>query len=323
MPLDEKKRWLALQANTLPAPSAWSTSGSNVCRSGLDRQSRLVIPHAPPALTDAQQAKVDQLTEPWQRHLQKLLYALKVEPALYQHQFASALLCAGIRGPWPTQDLATAELFNLFSSPYDAANAEQVAARRAAVAPYLPSAEGLEKGCLLGDVMGLGKTVSAVAGLVLREFVAALSGPDPPSGQTSDQPSHQPSRQPTTPRPPPSPASLSTLVVVPNTLLQTVWRKHLIQAGFHPSQILNYEGDFRATARRDPSKAALRGHRYPRIVLVTKYGLQSEMRGAIEHADAPGLASPLAPTVTSGLSGASKGESMPVKFLISPARALA
>ena len=191
MPLDEKKRWLALQANTLPAPSAWSTSGSNVCRSGLDRQSRLVIPHAPPALTDAQQAKVDRLTEPWQRHLQKLLYALKVEPALYQHQFASALLCAGIRGPWPTQDLATAELFNLFSSPYDAANAEQVAARRAAVAPYLPSAEGLEKGCLLGDVMGLGKTVSAVAGLVLREFVAALSGPDPPSGQTSDQPSQR------------------------------------------------------------------------------------------------------------------------------------
>ena len=277
-PRQQKLCWLAHNANTPPTASAWV--GAKVMPAGAgiaDRSSRLsLLP--PPRLTDAQQSALDALKAPWQRHLQRLVYALSRtgEFTLLSHQFDSALLCAGIRGPWPTEDLTTPELMTLFASPYDRADAAQVEARRATLAPYLPfpaeGEEGVPPGCLLGDVMGLGKTVSASVGLVLREFVDALRG--------------GPRR--------------STLIVVPNSLLEEVWCKHLRQMGVHASQILRYTGDFLAKTRKDSSKGLLRGKDYPRVVLATKYTLAGDLKGAIEHS---GLPSPLMPQATAATLG--------------------
>ena len=61
--------------------------------------------------SDAQEAALAQLSTPWHRHLQRLLWCLGCSTekfTLKRHQFEAALLCAGIQAPWPTSDLTVA-----------------------------------------------------------------------------------------------------------------------------------------------------------------------------------------------------------------------
>ena len=193
-----------------------------------DRSGRLNVPSAPYVPSDEEVAHLDQIRVPWQRHLQRLLFWLGCHASKYSlmpHQFESALMCAGIAGPWPPADLTTPEMHALLASPYrDPSASPQGAARRDRLAALLPDPTptppgGRRSGCLLGDVMGLGKTVSAIAGLVLREFVVLLQ-PDAV----------------------PEPRELSSLVVCPNDIVLQQWLQHLSAAGVPSNQVLEIRG---------------------------------------------------------------------------------
>ena len=134
-PKEEKQRWLATKSTAPLAPSAWYMGGRISRAPGVaDRGTRLHVPGGPaPALTDAQLSKLDSLSAPWHRHLQRLLWSLGGSAdkfTLLPHQFESALLCAGIEAPWPAEDLTTSAVRSLISSPYDATDDAQVARRR-------------------------------------------------------------------------------------------------------------------------------------------------------------------------------------------------
>jgi len=266
--VEGKLRWRAEQRNEqLPATAS---RGSATKVIGVDRAARLRLRSKLFSPSASQSDVLERLAIQWHRHLQTLLFSLGASDekfSLYEHQFASALLCAGISGPWPTADLTSAEIHRLIAMP----PSEE---RTAALAPYLPvptplAPGGRRSGCLLGDVMGLGKTVSACAGVLLREFVAILEG-DP----------HREAR--------------STLIVTPNDLLIDQWLQHLENAGIPRGQILHYGGDFTA-ARRAVGQASLRGRRKPRVVICSKYKLLTDIKGLFEY---PGLSSPLAPLTT-------------------------
>ena len=267
--VEGKLRWRAEQRNEQLPVTASRGSATKVI--GVDRAARLRLRSKLFSPTASQSDVLERLAIQWHRHLQTLLFSLGASDekfSLYEHQFASALLCAGISSPWPTADLTSAEIHRLIVMP----PSEE---RTAALAPYLPvptplAPGGRRSGCLLGDVMGLGKTVSACAGVLLREFVALLEG-DP----------HREAR--------------STLIVTPNDLLIDQWLQHLEHAGIPRGQILHYGGDFTA-ARRAVGQASLRGRRKPRVVICSKYKLLTDIKGAFEY---PGLSSPLAPLTTS------------------------
>ena len=272
-PRAEKQEWLAKMSNTAPSASAWrgNVRVVGMASGAADREARF-RPRAEPFSPNAQQAAaLAALKCPWHGHLQRLLFSLGCDAhkfTLYEHQFEAALLCAGIAAPWPTHDLTALDVLKLIASPWNPKSEEQCKARQQALARYLPVAtpsapNGRRSGALLGDVMGLGKTISAISGLLLREYVATLEGREP----------------------------RSTLIVTPNSLVENQWVDHLSLAGFPRNQVLRFEGDFTAAAR-NKGKASLRGKRYPRIVLCTKYRLLSEMRGVFKYRS---LHSPLMP----------------------------
>ena len=251
MPRDEKRAVLAgIRGDDPPRASDWR--GGAPIKIACSRASRMRLPPpagGPPPLTAKMQDALEACTQPWHRHLQKLLWHLGADPqqfTLQPHQFASVLLCAGVAAPWPACDLTCL--------------AEDVLRNEL---PPTPSASGLRRGCLLGDQMGLGKTVSAVGGILVREYIALLRGDDVP-------------------------APRSTLVVVPNDVVGLQWRDHLRSAGLRSGEILRFSGDCNAEGRRRP---VLRGQAYPRVVIASKYTLGKEIQGAFEHR----ISTPLAP----------------------------
>ena len=147
--------------------------------------------------------------------------------ALTRIAFMDRLFCAGIPSPWPTCDHTAPEIIQLLRKPRDSSDEEHQAA---ALAGLLPS-PAERRGCLLADVMGLGKTVSGVCGILLREYVCALA---------ADRPTNR-----------------STLVVCPNDLVLRQWHTHLLAAGFEQNQMLTFRGDVRPANRPQPASFPL------------------------------------------------------------------
>ena len=240
---EDKRRFLDERDNKPLVPSVWR-SDLRIEKRETDRSGRLHLAGAELPLTSEQRASLAKLTIPWHQNLQKLIWWLGGTPAQYtlkHHQFESALLCAGIEAPWPTRDLTDQSLGlrRLLSS--SSARPNQSSVRDVLSEDDLPRDANLMRGCLLGDVMGLGKTVSAVSGLLLREFVTLLEGSYHGGGEGSSG-----SNESSSNRRPNSLERLSTLIVLPNTLVLEQWREHLHKANVSAKQILTYDGDFRA-----------------------------------------------------------------------------
>ena len=180
----------------------------------VDRRRRLELPTRPFAPTrtptvgkdpnKVSQADVlDGLHEPWQRHLQQLLWWLGFFPneQLKPHQFEGVLRVAGVApGDWPACDMTRLRTDE----------------ERLAALPPPPA----HRGFLLGDVMGLGKTWQTIGGILLVEYFEAVRGD---AGLTQ-------------------PADRSTLIIAPNCALKDMWAGCLEKCGVHKSEILEYEG---------------------------------------------------------------------------------
>ena len=173
---------------------------------------------------------------------------------LLPHQFAAVRAAAGVDPSFPGEQ----------SMPLQDAMVSAAAPRTA--------------GLLLADVMGLGKTVEAVAAALLRIAIAKAQ------------------RKPARP----------TIIIAPNDAVMAQWREHLIKAGTPPSSVLLYKSKASRETQRWSLGGAHTGLRHP-WVLLTRYTLLTEVRQALEgawtHAGTK-CSSPLFPHLTSQLASA-------------------
>ena len=178
----------------------------------------------------------------WDCAMQSLLWRASFAYTLKAHQYKSTRFVAGVPDNWSPSDPPA-------SWPSDAEL----------------DAGG---GGILADVMGLGKTVSGLAGAVLRDIIAARGGSRARA------------------------ARASTLVVGPNRAVLDQWRDHATSlGGFDPADVML----FRDT---ESARARMRRRAPPRLVLVTMHQVMSQLRGTHTSMHAGGGAG-FAPSVLS------------------------
>ena len=132
------------------------------------------------------------------RDLQRLLWHIGITFKLLPHQPVAVRMVAGVSDDYP--NLAT--------------NASLDGALLYAAAPT-------NRGGLLADVMGLGKTVEAICGAALRQAICASKNLRP----------------------------LPVVIVSPNVSVLDQWSEHLSRGGVPPTDVLEYTGRFHARVR--------------------------------------------------------------------------
>jgi SNF2-related domain len=201
-------------------------------------------------MTDAKFAKLKEISDSADRRLQQLLWELECSFDLYHHQFKGVREVAGVTEKFPGSEMIV-----------NGSDLTKYRARRLALRNAKPRFEENDSGLILADCMGLGKTIQAVAAIVLRNAIAAARGE-----------SHRPS-----------------LVVCPNEAVLKQWKEHLRGAGLHKNRIIRFK-----TKQRAPLELQ------DNVILCTRFDLQSEMRFVMQDVqrlsvDEPVRQSPLFP----------------------------
>ncbi|CAB9520696.1 regulator of chromatin subfamily A containing DEAD/H box 1 [Seminavis robusta] len=196
-----------------PAASSLSSSSSSI--EEIDSNVRKL-----PPLTHPQQHEVLRAIERNEdKNLQMLFWELGCNFVLHEHQFKAVRMVAGVQEDFPRvqADTRWATMNSLANAkPRDLA----------------------EKGLLVADVMGLGKTIQAVLACLLRNRIAASQGK---------------------PRKP-------TLICSPNESVLSQWHEHLILAGIDPNKIYRFK-----TKQGQPISGDI-------YVLCNRYDFQTEAR---------------------------------------------
>jgi hypothetical protein len=181
-------------------------------------------------LSEAQRTRLQELRTDGDRHLMMFLWSQGWKSNeeggfdLLMHQFEAVRFVAGVPRDWP--------------SAFPISDAD-----RQSLTASWPAGSG---GGVLGDIMGLGKTVECLGGVWLRESLHGMRG---------------------------LPAPLrSSLIVVPNRGVGDQWIEHAVRTGFPRADIAMFGG----------SKDRLRwkGKTPPRLTITTAYSIQSELRAA-------------------------------------------
>ncbi|KAH8063264.1 ATP binding protein [Aureococcus anophagefferens] len=185
---------------------------------------------------------------PGDRDLQRVLWHLGFNFKLFPHQPAAVRMVAGVPADWP-----------------------RLGAGGSLGGALLRAPPG-ERGGLLGDVMGLGKTVEALGGAALRQGICRAKNLAP----------------------------LPVVIVGPNASVLDQWYDHLVMGGVAKTEILKYAGKFKERtgkwrARVHPSGAGATW------VLLTRHCLMNDVRAAMDSFDSGGdraSASPLFSTAS-------------------------
>ena len=181
--------------------------------------------------------KLDQIEKPADKRLQQLLWELKCDFTLFEHQYVGVRVLAGVSADFPGEEMLLVEREN-----------KKTKARQLALRNAKPRREQDDHGVLCADAMGLGKTVEAVAALVLRNSIASAKGE---------------------PRKP-------SIVSCPNDGVLNQWRQHLLQGGLKWRQIVRLKP--RLSEPLDKTDA---------VFLCTKYDLQGAAKHIFEALPPP------------------------------------
>ncbi|KAG7361311.1 SNF2-related protein [Nitzschia inconspicua] len=201
-------------------------------------------------------SKLDDINDPTDRRLQQLLWELGCTFYLFSHQFRGVREVAGVGPNFPGPEMIV-----------KGSNHAKVQARLLALHNASPRFNDEEFGVILADCMGLGKTIQAVAAIVIRNAIAAANGEK----------------------------SLPSLVVCPNDTVMMQWKEHLLQAGFSKDRIIRLK-----------TKQPVSLESQSNVILSTRYDLQSELRFILQDVENPPLnqrtkKSPLFPAASRGL----------------------
>ncbi|KAK7249318.1 hypothetical protein SO694_00047228 [Aureococcus anophagefferens] len=183
------------------------------------------------------------------RRRRRVLWHLGFNFKLFPHQPAAVRMVAGVPADWP-----------------------RLGAGGSLDGALLACAPPGERGGLLGDVMGLGKTVEALGGAALRQGICRAKNLAP----------------------------LPVVIVGPNASVLDQWYDHLVMGGVAKTEILKYAGKFKERtgkwrARVHPSGAGATW------VLLTRHCLMNDVRAAMDSFDSGGdraSASPLFSTAS-------------------------
>lgn len=181
------------------------------------------------------EASLAKIEDEFDRNLQMVLFEVDCNYVLLQHQFLGVRALTGVPDDFPgvmklkAHDLGSAE-------SEDDAVFDWVVSVLKKSKPRRP--EGNDRGVLMADSMGLGKTVVSVCACILRNAIAQTRG---------------------TPKMP-------TLIISPNDSVLKQWHETLLKAGIDKNKI------FRFVAK---STVQLKGEVW---VLANRYNLQTELR---------------------------------------------
>jgi SNF2-related domain len=150
-----------------------------------------------PNLTrDEKQAVLGEIANPFDQNLQIVLWEIDCNYTLLEHQFKGVRALAGVPDDFPGPLMLKTKIEDL-----DQAISDWTYKVLRTAKPRRPNV--VDRGILMADVMGLGKTVQAVAACGLRNAMANAKG-EPP---------------------------LPTLIVSPNNAVVAQWHDTLIKAG--------------------------------------------------------------------------------------------
>lgn len=169
------------------------------------------------------------------RHLQLLLWEIDCHYVLLPHQFRGVRALAGVPEDYP--------------GTRPAPPAKEEALMEWVVTTLEKAPPSKDRGVLMADVMGLGKTVQAVAACMLRNALALAKG------------------QPRKP----------TLIVSPNDAVLLQWQETLIKANVNPNAIFRFQ--------TKSNKAPVQRHHF---VLCNRYDLLTEARTVFERLSGKG-----------------------------------
>ena len=178
-------------------------------------------------LENAKIAQLDKVVDPANRRLQQLLWELNCDFELFPHQFEGVRAVAGVSAGFPE------------SSALGLSQDSDVKSRLNVLVSAKPRVDGEDRGLILSDVMGLGKTVQAVSAIRLVNAMARAKGEAP-----------KPS-----------------LVVSPNDAVLEQWKEHLVKAGMDPKKIVRLATKQKRSLPRDDI-----------VLLCTRYDLMTEAR---------------------------------------------
>ena len=158
---------------------------------------------AQPPMSRSKLDKLEQIQDPVDRGLQRLLWELGCDFELLEHQFMGVRALAGVSDDFPGQDLA----------PDLSSKSSKHSYKKGLLQALLdakPRTENMDRGLIFADDMGLGKTVQSSASIVVRNAIAHARG-------------HQ---------------VKPTLICSPNEPVMNQWEEHLLTAGIDKNKII-------------------------------------------------------------------------------------
>jgi hypothetical protein len=180
-------------------------------------------------LTDDQRNTLKNISKVEDAGLQRLLWEIGSTVKLLDHQFGGVRGIAGVSNEFPG-----AHLVNITDDKQGDMIRAQV------LVDAKPRFDG-DRGLIMADVMGLGKTIQSICGMELRQAIAAAR---------DDSGSQRP-----------------VLICSPNVSVRDQWREELMKSGVNESFI---------EILRTSSPEGIQ--RAPLYYLCTRYDLQTEMR---------------------------------------------
>ena len=248
---DSRHKKPRAKATTTTTTKASSSKGKRQKKGSHAKQGSAASPARPiysdtpelPCLTeDQQQAALQEIQLDQDKHLQILLWQLDSNYVL-EHQFKGVRALAGVAEDFPGPILKLKKKEG--QTRDDALFHWVVDDVLRKVPPPSRDEEGVlvDRGLLMADVVGLGKTVQSVCACILRNAIAL----------SQDRP-----KKP-------------TLIVSPNDAVLTQWLETLLKAGVHPRKIYRLQ-----SKKSRPLKGDC-------FVLCNRYDLQVEMRFLFDH----------------------------------------
>ena len=194
--------------------SIWGRSNQQQKRLKTDSKATLLT--SIEYLADPKKAIIEQIKEPRDQWLQALLWEIHCSYNLYEHQFQGVRALAGVPDDFPSiNSQPTLEILRTAQPRHEN-----------------------DRGIIMADVMGLGKTVVGVAACILRNAMADAK------------------KQPKKP----------TFICSPNDAVLKQWHQTLLNAGVDPKKIFRFK-----TKRHKPLKGDI-------FILCNRYDLQTEAR---------------------------------------------
>ena len=184
-------------------------------------------------LTDDQRKSLKNISNVEDAGLQRLLWEIGSTVKLLDHQFRGVRAIAGVSNDFPGDQLVEITDDN-----------QGDILRDQVLVKAKPRFED-DRGLIMADVMGLGKTIQGVCGMELRQAIAAAR---------NDSESQRP-----------------VLICSPNVSVRDQWREELIKVGVDESFI-----EILRTSSPDGIQRA------PLYYLCTRYDLQTEMRNSFK-----------------------------------------